>query len=90
MTERRKITFDLTLGSYWEDGKDWPQGGEFQQVTIFFDLEEGEKPFEAAVEALRKWLGRSDFHIWYWWWHTKEIEEHGSIGLIGSCDKLGI
>ena len=75
--EKRRITFDLTIGSYWEDPDHvpdsisdvkFPQGGEWESVTVDFETD-GIAPFDDAVVALRKHLGRDDFHIWYWgWW----------------------
>jgi len=64
---KRSIDFDLTIGSRWEDDRDFPQGGEMSSVTVHFETD-GKDPYTDAVKALRKQLGREDFHIYYWWW----------------------
>ena len=75
-----KITFDVTIGSHFptEEEKaaiynphDWsfPMGGELKLIDVEFEPHSGDD-FKDACDALKKQLGRDDYHIWYWSWHT--------------------
>lgn len=78
---KRKITFDITVGSHWPsewgEPKQWwggtletPVGGEFETKTIEFETD-NKNPFDDACNALDREMQGKTYHVWYWTW-TKE------------------
>lgn len=65
---KRKIKFEITVGSKWVDGFTWPQGGAFQFRIIEFETDKPENSMRDAEDALRKAMGVESYHIWYWDW----------------------
>ena len=68
---KRRISFDLAIGSQWEPDHVFPQGGSGRSVIVDFETD-GLNPFDDAVKALKNQLGAENFHIWYWWWLERE------------------
>jgi len=65
---KREITFQITVGSKWVEDSKTPVGGTVEFKKIEFETD-NEKPFDDAMDELRKQMGNEIFHVWYWSWH---------------------
>jgi hypothetical protein len=77
---KRKIRFEITINTYWLHPDripehtwevELPVGGsdaKFEERTITFDEVSDEMPFDTACRELKKAMGNTPYHIWYWTW----------------------
>ncbi len=67
----RKITFEITVGSHFEDKHIFPIGGDLETITLEFPLQTGD-PFLQAMDKLGDYINRThpgkSYHVWYWYW----------------------
>ena len=69
---KRKISFDITIGSHWPDktnelGFSLPTGGYWETDTFEFETDGKDPMKDAEDELARRMLGKA-YHIWYWYW----------------------
>jgi hypothetical protein len=73
---KRKIEFEITIGSYWEPSSmlpehladiKFPQGGTHTNITIELETD-NKNPMKDAEDALAKSMKDQSYHIWYWTW----------------------